>query len=153
MKQLINYVLSSNGNEFERGEIEAVGESVYEMTEYVVERLTPHFGHRLDLILYMSPMNGHSQPRTMKKATIPSDSLPNEFMRISSALKNEVVWFWWCVYRQKVCACALKSLHIGKMNVIFKQVSKLRDDQLMELWMTGENDLAMNRFQPMIVEE
>lgn len=31
------------GNEFERGEIEAVGESVYEMTEYVVEQLAPRF--------------------------------------------------------------------------------------------------------------
>ena len=48
MKQMMNYVLSSDGNEFERGEIEAIGESVYEMTEYVVERLTPHFGHRLE---------------------------------------------------------------------------------------------------------
>lgn len=43
MKQMMNYVLSSDGNEFERGEIEAVGESVYEMTEYVVERLAMHF--------------------------------------------------------------------------------------------------------------
>ncbi|WP_426273674.1 hypothetical protein [Exiguobacterium sp. R-17] len=48
MKQMMNYVLSSDGNEFERGEIEAIGESVYEMTEYVVERLTPHFGYRLE---------------------------------------------------------------------------------------------------------
>lgn len=48
MKQMMTYVLSSDGNEFERGEIEAIGESVYEMTEYVVERLTPHFGHRLE---------------------------------------------------------------------------------------------------------
>ncbi len=31
MKQMMNYVLSSDGNEFE------LGESVYEMTEYVVE--------------------------------------------------------------------------------------------------------------------
>lgn len=48
MKQMMNYVLSSDGNDFERGEIEAIGESVYEMTEYVVERLTPQFGHRLE---------------------------------------------------------------------------------------------------------
>lgn len=48
MKQMMNYVLSSDGNEFERGEIEVVGESVYVMMEYVVERLTPHFGHRLE---------------------------------------------------------------------------------------------------------
>lgn len=48
MKQMMNYVLSSDGNEFERGEIEAVGESVYEMTEYVVERLASHFGYRLE---------------------------------------------------------------------------------------------------------
>lgn len=36
MKQMMHYVLSSNGNEFERGEIEAIVESFYEMTEYVV---------------------------------------------------------------------------------------------------------------------
>lgn len=49
MKQMMHYVLSNDGNEFERGDIEAVGESVYEMTEYVVERLTSHFGYRLEL--------------------------------------------------------------------------------------------------------
>lgn len=48
MKQMMNYVLSSDGNEFERGEIEAVGESVYEMTEYVVEKLAPRFGEELE---------------------------------------------------------------------------------------------------------
>lgn len=48
MKQMMNYVLSSDGNEVERGEIEAIGESVYEMTEYVVERLASHFGYRLE---------------------------------------------------------------------------------------------------------
>lgn len=48
MKQMMNYVLSSDGNEFERGEIEAVGESVYEMTEYVVEKLAPRFGQELE---------------------------------------------------------------------------------------------------------
>ncbi|UKS57748.1 hypothetical protein [Exiguobacterium acetylicum] len=48
MKQMMNYVLSSDGNEFERGEIEAVGESVYVMTEYVVEKLAPRFGQELE---------------------------------------------------------------------------------------------------------
>lgn len=48
MKQMINYVLSSDGNGFERGEIEAVGESVYEMTEYVVERLAPRSEQELE---------------------------------------------------------------------------------------------------------
>lgn len=48
MKQMMKYVLSSGGNEFERGEIEAVGESVYEMTEYVVEKLAPHFEQELE---------------------------------------------------------------------------------------------------------
>ena len=48
MKQMMNYVLSSDGNEFERGEIEAVGESVYEMTEYVVEKLALRFGQELE---------------------------------------------------------------------------------------------------------
>jgi len=43
MKQMMNYVLSSDGSEFERGEIEAVGESVYEMTEYVVKELALSF--------------------------------------------------------------------------------------------------------------
>ena len=47
MKQKMIYVLSSDGNEFERGEIEAIGESVYEMTEYVVEKLAPHFEQEL----------------------------------------------------------------------------------------------------------
>lgn len=48
MKQMMTYVLSSDGNEFERGEIEAIGESVYEMTEYVVERLAPRFEQELE---------------------------------------------------------------------------------------------------------
>lgn len=48
MKQMMTYVLSSDGNEFERGEIEAIGESVYEMTEYVVEKLAPRFGQELE---------------------------------------------------------------------------------------------------------
>lgn len=43
MKKMMTYVLFSNGNEFERREIEAVGESVHEMTEYVVEKLAPRF--------------------------------------------------------------------------------------------------------------
>jgi len=38
---MMTYVLSSDGNEFEHGEIEAIGESVYEMTKYVVEKLAP----------------------------------------------------------------------------------------------------------------
>lgn len=48
MKQMMNYVLSSDGNEFERGEIEAIGESVYEMTEYVVKKLSPSFEQDLE---------------------------------------------------------------------------------------------------------
>ncbi|EZP58382.1 hypothetical protein [Exiguobacterium sp. RIT341] len=48
MKQMMTYVLSSDGNEFERGEIEAIGESVYEMTEYVVEKLAPRFEQELE---------------------------------------------------------------------------------------------------------
>jgi len=48
MKQMMNYVLSSDGNKFDSGEIEAIVESVYEMTEYVVEKLTPRFEQELE---------------------------------------------------------------------------------------------------------
>ncbi|WP_214850642.1 hypothetical protein [Exiguobacterium sp. s193] len=44
----MTYILSRNGKEFERGEIEAIGESVYEMTEYVVERLALRFEQELE---------------------------------------------------------------------------------------------------------
>ncbi|EZP58377.1 hypothetical protein [Exiguobacterium sp. RIT341] len=48
IKQMMNYVLSSDGNKFERGEIEAIVESVYEMTEYVFEKLAPRFEQELE---------------------------------------------------------------------------------------------------------
>lgn len=44
----MNYVLSSGGNEFECREIEAIGESVYEMTKYVVEKLVSRFEQELE---------------------------------------------------------------------------------------------------------
>ena len=40
---MMTYVLSGNGNEFECGEIEVIGESGYGMTEYIVKRLDMHF--------------------------------------------------------------------------------------------------------------
>lgn len=54
-----------------------------------------------NLILSMSPMNGHSQPRTRKKAPISSVSLPKESMWTSLASKNEVLRSSGHVYRRK----------------------------------------------------
>lgn len=48
---MMHYALSSDGNVFNLGEIEAIGESVYEMVEYVVERLNLWFKKSCHLIL------------------------------------------------------------------------------------------------------
>ncbi len=48
MRQRMNYELSTKGTTFERGSVEAEGDTVFEMTEDVIRKLSMCFAPELD---------------------------------------------------------------------------------------------------------